>query len=51
MLEFRYDDAKRLHMAYGKGDFHVVGRDIRYLHELQNLYYCLTNKKELEVNL
>lgn len=46
-LEFRYDDEKRLHMAWGRGPFSVVGRNIKFVHQLQNIYYVLTGGEEL----
>lgn len=46
--DFLFDDITRLEIM-GNGDS-LNKRNIKYLHELQNSYYCLTNQ-ELEIKL
>ena len=46
--DFLFDDITRLEIM-GNGDS-LNKRNIKYLHELQNTYYCLTNQ-EIEIKL
>ncbi len=42
-------DKKSLAYRYSPDGVELVGQELKYVHQLQNLYFALTNK-ELEIN-
>jgi hypothetical protein len=53
---FKQTFISKIHLTFSKGSFHLLKRvnhiqiwyesiDVKYVHELQNLYYALTNQE------